>query len=231
MTTYTNEEYVEIIAKFDFDLINQLDPDDFVDFGVMDSKKYASKLFRIMDGQNLNRVEKTMVIVLATAVKNRKRVIKAMKKFSTKDWYGNVLAFFRNSTVQYTYEEEDDTFSVVHIPSCVPFLAARIWLQMTPMADCTMERFVRNLWAAQINLDDDLLARQREWEAVFWDEVVTKGGNNFERARFNRSYWDTKAADKYVLLNGLNWFIYRIFLLKSLHLPGKFEPFARFFIY
>lgn len=206
---YDAEEYVAIISKFDLLTIEKLDPKNFVDFGIMDSKKYATKLFRIMEQVQLDEVAKTMVIVLATAVKNKKRVVNAMKKFKGEDWYAAVSQFFKNSCVQYTWEEEDDTFSVVHIPTCVPFLASRAWLQMTPPEECNGAKgvalFLSNLWAKQIYLDDKLLDAQYAWEANFWGEVVTKGGKNFEgkngKGSFSQDYWKTGADDRYVLLN------------------------------
>lgn len=199
MASYTNAEYVAIISAFDVDLISSLDPKEFVDFGVMDSKKYAEKMFRIMDRQGLTNEQRTMVIVLATAVKNKKRILTAMKKFQGRPWYTAVKNFIANNCVQYTYEEDDETFSIVHVPSSVPFLASRIWLQMTPNPD--VASFLKNLWAAQMNVSDNLLNRQRGWEENFWDTVVTKGGQKFENAKFNEDYWKTKSADKYLLLN------------------------------
>merc|ERR1719242_2549100 len=73
-------------------------------------------MFRIMDDQHLDEVARTMVIVLATAVKNKKRIVNAMKKFKSEKWYSAVSNFFKNNCCQYTWEEEDETFSVVHIP-------------------------------------------------------------------------------------------------------------------
>lgn len=205
MGSYSPEEYVAFVAQFDMDVISRLDPADFIDFGVMDSKKYATKLFRIMDDQRLSTEEKTMVIVLATAVKNKKRILNAMKKFQGKSWYNGVRNFYANNCVQYTNEEDDDTFSVVHVPSSVAWLTARIYLQMT--SEPTVEEFLRNLWAAQLNLSPALMLKQREWEEDFWDNVVKKGGKNFEKNKFNKDYWETKAADKYLLLdaNGSVW--------------------------
>lgn len=199
--TYSAAEYTQIISKFDFVLIASLKSDDFVDFGIMDSKKYAAKLFRIMELNRLNKEQSTMVLVLATAVKNKKRILNAMKKFKAMDWYGAVLRFFQNATVQYTFEEEDETISVVHFASCVPFIAARIWLQITKPELITVQSFLENLWAAQLNLSTDLMERQKKWETTFWTDKVKKGGKNFEKKNFNEDYWKTKASDTYLLLD------------------------------
>lgn len=199
MSSYKPDEYAGIISKFDMSLITNLDPKDYVDFGVMDSKKYAAKLFKLMEDERLTKDQKTMVIVLATAVKSRTRILNSMKKFKGKPWYNPVFKFFKESCVQYTTEEDDDNFSVVHIPSSVPFLTARVWLQMTP--DPTVDLFLQNLWAAQINIDDNLLNTQRIWEEDFWNVTVVQKNKNKDKSTFNRDFWDTKAADQYLLLD------------------------------
>lgn len=199
MASYSINEYAEIINRFDFNVIAALNPADFADFGVMDSKIYAAKLMRLFDQYLNDPVHQTMVIALATAVKNRKRILRAMTKFSTKPWFGAVRAFFNNHCVQYTYEEEEQSFSVVHIPSALPFIAARCWLQMHPHP--TVDEFLENLWAAQFNLDSHLMDGQKAWESDFWENSVQKGGQNFERGKFNEDYWNTKAGDRYLLVN------------------------------
>jgi len=199
--TYSPEEYTRIISKFDFAVIAALKADDYVDFGIMDSKKYADKLFRILELNRLNEEQTTMVLVLATAVKNKKRILNAMKKFKHMTWYGPVLRFFQNATVQYTFEEEDETISVVHFASCLPFIASRIWLQITKPDLVTVNSFIENLWAAQLHLSADLMDRQKKWEEKFWTDKVKKGGKNFEKNKFNEDYWKTKAADTYILLD------------------------------
>ena len=84
--------------------------------------------------------------------------------------------------VQLTHEETPVTFSAVHMASCMPYLAARIWLKIAPIAqegDRNVKGFLSNLWAAQLCLSDELMT-EREWERVFWTDVVTKG----ERTKF-----------------------------------------------
>lgn len=200
---YHQAEYEDILSKFDLLVISNLHDEDFVDFGVMDSKKYASKLLRLMEQHGLNQEEFTMCVVLATAVKSRKRILNAMKKFQGLGWYRAVLEFYNRATCQYSFEESEHTISVVHFSSSLPFLAARIWLQITQGP--TVEAFLANLWAAQIFLAEDLMREQKAWENGFWTNTVTKGGKAFEggvgTGKFNQDYWETKAKDYYLLLN------------------------------
>ena len=177
----------EIAAYNDFN--HDLRPADYVDFqAITDSKESYAKMTRIMDENNLNKEENTMVFVLATGGHSKTRVLEGMRKFQGKTWYPAVRNFFNL-----------DTFPVGNIPCLCPFLASRIWLYIT--VEPTLDKFLKTLWAAQINLAEPLLDRQRTWEEGFWDEVATKGGQNFERGRFNRDYWDTKAKEKYPLIN------------------------------
>ncbi|QQP35551.1 Hypothetical protein FKW44_023815 [Caligus rogercresseyi] len=95
---------VEIMSKFDMNIVRVLNPKDFRDFGIMDSKKYASKLIRILEKEAMTCECSAMVVALATAVKSKKRILVAMKKFAGVSWYKPTFDFFKNSTVQYTYE-------------------------------------------------------------------------------------------------------------------------------
>merc|ERR1712137_955904 len=96
---------------------------------------------------------------------------------------------------------QGDNFAIVHIPSCAPFIAARVWLYITPANNINENEFVKNLWAAQISLNDELMAKQKAWESTFWNQVVKKGGQKFEGNGFNEEYYNTKAADAYPLLD------------------------------
>jgi hypothetical protein len=60
----------ELAAKFDVLMLRTFNPVNFKDFGVMDSKIYAGKLFRFMDEAKLSTTEKMILITKSTAVKN-----------------------------------------------------------------------------------------------------------------------------------------------------------------
>ncbi|BHF72876.1 hypothetical protein SprV_0401594700 [Sparganum proliferum] len=72
----------------------------------------------------------------------------------------SVAQFFQHYTVQYTYEGPE-TIAVIHIPSCVPTVAAYSWVRVIMPADRTINKFLSNQRAAQNN---DLMVRQRNWE-------------------------------------------------------------------
>lgn len=196
---YDYKEYTDVLSRFDVSILQDLNDEEFVDFGIMDSRKYANKLLRLAKEVGLNKEELTMVVVLATAVKSKRRISMAMTRFKDRRWYTKVQRFIGDTCRQYTSEEQHDTFSVVHIPSCVPFLSSRAWLEITVAP--TLDGFYNQLWAAQIYMDEDCLDKQRKLEKVFWNETVKKGSNAFEKNGFNEDYWKTKSGDQYPLLN------------------------------
>jgi hypothetical protein len=81
------------------------------------------------------------------------------------------------------------------IPGCVPDIASVLWLSLTPKPERTVDRFLENLWAIQLNLDEELSAIQLEWEKRYWEEEG-------EEQEFDQEIWDQKASETYVLRCG-----------------------------
>ena len=123
-----------------------------------------------------------------------------MTKFEEKPWYRNVRRFFNERICQYTFQEKEITFATVHITSSLPFISSRIWLQMAQRGDNTVKGFVSNQWAAQINLDENLMQEQHKWEVTFWEDTIKRGGQNYDLG-FHEKFWVNKASDKYPLIN------------------------------
>ena len=183
-----------------FDPTVELNPDDFIGFGLKNSRVYFSKLARLMGDSKLTREGKFMVFVLATAIKNRNRILEAMKMFELKPWFNSVQQFFVGKTCQYTGEEGPHTIAVIHIPSGRPTITARVWCMITPNINRTVDNFLSNLWAAQLDLDADLMAKHLVWEQKFWGEMVKKGSKNYNEG-FHMDFWETKACDAYPLMH------------------------------
>ena len=200
MATFSisSTDLAAIMSKFEISEIEALSEDDFEYFGLMNSSIYRSKFLKIADDSGLTKEEMTMVIVLFSAIKNKKRVMVNLSKFASSGWYKKVNLFVKNKIVQYTYEATEKTFAAVHVPSSFPFIAARVWLRITTTP--TVDSFCENLWAAQIHLDSNLMNRCKTFETNFWTQTVRKGGARFEDNGFNEDYFNTKATDKYPLL-------------------------------
>jgi hypothetical protein len=200
MATFSinDTDLATIMSKFEISDIEALDPNEFVNFGLMNSSIYRTKFLKIADDANLSKTEITMVIVLFSAIKNKKRVLANISKFAASSWYKKVNLFIKNKMVQYTYEASEKTFAAVHVPASFPFIASRVWLRIT--ANPTVDSFCENLWAAQINLDTALMDKCKAFETNFWAQTVKKGGNKFEDKGFNEDYFNTKSTDNYPLL-------------------------------
>ena len=194
---FTANELREVTKLFD--MTHELNPDDFEGFGLRNSRVYFAKLVKLMTESNLSKVAKFMVMVLATAIKSKARVIEVMTKFAEAPWYGSVLQFYQAKVVQYTVEETKDVIAIVHIPSSMPSITARIWCMITKPIHRTIDNFMSNLWAAQLDLCPALMDKQKAWEVTFWDKVVKKGSAKYN-AGFQLEFWETKACDQYPLM-------------------------------
>ena len=120
---------------------------------------------------------RTWIVILATAIKNRVRILGHFEKFMKYEWAETVRFFFERHTVQYTKEAigRDNIIAVVHIPSSFRSIAALAW-KLLQKKDLTVDGFISNLWAVQLCLDKALMVRQKVWEWYFWNTVVTGGG-------------------------------------------------------
>lgn len=201
----TKEELADFIGDLKLDIINQLKPEDFAGFGLKNSKEYF-KLFRQATA-DLSKEARTMVVCLAVAVRSKKRILMAIDKFKNEVWYAATKEWFLKKSVQYTEEEVDGLFAVVHIPSCQPFLAASCFVHILPPAERTVMRLLQNTWAAQLKLEDRLLFQVLTWEVEFWSVTIRKGGGKFKGPNFSYEFWATKAKDNYELLakDGTPW--------------------------
>ncbi|XP_014670819.1 PREDICTED: general transcription factor II-I repeat domain-containing protein 2-like [Priapulus caudatus] len=86
----------DIMVSFNLVTMLDINPEDYLGFGMRNSEIYR-KMF-LEKTSRLNPVERTMVVVLATAVKNRRRILSALGKFASRPWHDPDRNYFRNST-------------------------------------------------------------------------------------------------------------------------------------
>jgi hypothetical protein len=181
---------------FKLDCLTDVLATDMVDFGMMNSTSYRRKFFELtkdLDGQ-----ERLMVVYLATGVKSKRRILEAIGRFKDEKWYQGVRKFFMNC-VQYTSEVKGTgKMAVVHIPSCLPNIAAICFIKMGRAV--SVKSFLENLWAAQLNLSAELKEEQKIWEKDFWNNQVKKGSSSYKQG-FQEEFWLNKSSDKYSLLD------------------------------
>ncbi|KAF0303517.1 hypothetical protein FJT64_024507 [Amphibalanus amphitrite] len=178
------QELAAMTAKFSVGSIKDIKPEEFIGFGMKDSHDYREMFMEATKTMDAN--SRTWVIILATAVKNRERILVELNtKFLTAPWRNTVQNFFMTKTVT---KNSDNVGPEKLMP-----------VQMKVPAERTYENFVGNQWVAQLYVSDDVLADQREYEEDLWENQITKGGRTYERG-FQEKYWLTKSKDWYPLL-------------------------------
>lgn len=194
---------MESLTKLLFEgtsILTKLKPEDFEMFGKMSSHEYRKLFFRVT--KDLDNSSRIWIIILFTAIKSKPRVLNAMGRFNKEPWYNTTREFITQKMVQYTRElpADNSRFAAVHIPHIMPSFTAACWIKITPVKLRTVQNFLENLWACQMDLPPDLMERQKTWEVNFWNRTVVITRNvtrDNVPLEFNEQFWATKAADKY----------------------------------
>jgi hypothetical protein len=172
---------------------------EYANFGKFNSHVYRAKFLTLAKKHKLTKDEFYHIVKLFTCIKNKKNVLKGLKRFSDRQWHPKVLAFVEK-VVHRLNTDDPEKFADIHIPSCVPGLAAYCFMNLHRGVDMTVDKFLHNLWAAQLNLDASLQKKQKDWEEnIFWKEdggIVKKA----KEKGFNEEYYETKAGDSYSLM-------------------------------
>lgn len=198
MSTIMN---IDILVGDNFNLVEleEIDPIDYIGFGTMSSHKYRKMFMDIT--KNLTPAARTWIFVWAVAIKSKPRILNAVEGLTKSPTMIEARDAIVNLFVQYTSEKTPDTFPIVNVPSCNPTLSSLIWIKISTPEKRNATEFLKNLWAAQINLAATTQSEQKAWEMSFWDNTVTKGSANKYEPGFHSAYYETKASDKYPLLN------------------------------
>ena len=221
MAEYTEtrefKELMAIVREFDQKAIDAIDPEDFIAFGMKDSRTYRALFLKLT--KTMSREDRTRVVILAVAIKSRERILMEMgKKFQNAQWRNSIINFYTNFTETKNSDIPvgREMMPVVNIPSCAPPITALTWRKMRKAEDLTYDLFVGNLWTAQLKVDEAIMAEQKVWEVDYWERTITQGGRTYEKG-FNEKYWTTKSKDVYMLLNGD----------MSAYKPEKREPYSK----
>jgi len=179
--------------------------DQWETFGKRNSHTYRSKLYRLMNLNNLKIVDKFMVQFLLCVINNQKRCLEAMNAIpdqSSKEWFKPVHNFIKNRCVQYTNEETNDKISVVHVPSCNPGMDMLTYALSTKKENRSVEEMMKRKTAHQLALDAEMQAEAKEGYRYFWDVVVTgsRNTNSKEKPMFREEYYRQSAGDNYLLI-------------------------------
>ena len=93
--------------------------------------------------------------------------------------------------------------AIIHIPLCLPLLAAMAWKAVTPPEKRTPQGLCENLWAGQLCLDQENMAVHKEWLRKFWNELRGKGDIAGLEEGFKR-VWSTEIKDWFPLVTREN---------------------------
>lgn len=221
-TSQLVSEFSQMKDFFDFSVLESLDPDDFIGFGLQTSHEYRKQFKKMCADASLSKKAITLVILLTLLVKKKERIVKAsatdkfMSSFSADADMMAAVAFISAFTEQSTKHPDViamKKFPLVNIPSCQPNLSLFIFL-MFNMKDAsfvakTAEQrmdFVfegKNTFMVQMNLDPALQEMAKAGNVKFWSDTVKKStvekGKFFE-AGWHEDYYDTAAKDMYPIL-------------------------------
>jgi hypothetical protein len=199
----TGDSVYDVVFEVGSELGELVKDEGFNTFGIKDSSVYRKILFNLFKTAKLSKETSFIIVALFTLVKNKNRVLAGLDSIKDYKWKKQVVEFINNHVVSYTPDETSTSvIAAVHIPSCVPSVAAVAWILMRKRSERSVEGFMMNLWAAQLYVSDELMIMQKIWEYDFWDTVVTKSKSKaFENKGFNEEYWSTKAKDDYKLLD------------------------------
>jgi hypothetical protein len=191
----------ELMHRVEWMKMDEIDPAEFENFGVRNSRIYREKFYRLMKASAMGKNECKWLIFMTCLLPSKKRLLDAMRKWDSAPWYPKVNRFINEKMCQYTSQEAADSsnYSIVHCPNAFPFYAAHAWALATGDDQRTVEAFLRHTWAAQLWIDDDMLADQKVYEKHFWNDLVKKGSGKYEQG-FKEEYWQIKATDAYPLI-------------------------------
>jgi len=187
----------------------------WVDFGKKNSHILRSKITALMTEKGLSKDAKFLLYFFASLVKNKKRVLEAMRKlpesFQSLEWFPQLTEFINDNMVQFPADEGDEKFAMVHLPATNPPLTLLCLAIGMPRVDLTFEFMMSQQVMAQINLSPELQEMNKGYMKIFWEEQVNTTSNtrnlaNFQKKKkegkiFDEAIYKNQENDKYLLLS------------------------------
>lgn len=182
-------------------------------FGKKDSHLLRAKLFKLMAEKKLNTEAKFVVFFFFSVIKNRNRVMASFDELpdniKSLPSVSQAKEFISTVIVQYTSQESSKKFAAVHLPTTMPGLDLMLTALLTNDHKDEIEKnIIAKQTFAQINVDATLQSTNKSHQQVFWNSVVQSSKNEArinktvtEELKFNESYYNTSASDKYLLVD------------------------------
>lgn len=177
-------------------------------FGKMDSHLYRAKLMRLYAEAKLTSEQMVVVHFLFAVVKKKSRVMDGLNALTdaqkAASWYDPVKTFIAAVVTDYNSSaKSSDKFPGTHIPSCNPAMDLLMWRLMTDKEARNVDGFFARTTSIQLKLSEEPQEMAKSGYKYYWDNVVkgTKNTAPTEAAKYREEYYETSAADTYLLIN------------------------------
>jgi len=209
----SNEAIARICDDFDLKLLRWLDPYNFKRF--RSTKAYPMEHSEVWKNHflrctgDISKAGRTMIVATAAVIKEKGRIMDFLMRFHLATWFPEVWTFY-DTRVRYDFEEiVEGKITVSIIPTCFPFISAMAWKFSSEIYDRTIENFIRNEWAAQINLGKELMMGQKVWEICNlppWPSKIEP--DIWDISTYpDMEHWEGKSKEKFPFIGflGFKW--------------------------
>lgn len=192
----------------------------WVNFGKKDSHTLRQALEDLMDKEKLSGESRVMLYFFHSVVKDNTRILRAMKTLPEEakkmGWFDEVSKFIDKRLTKFVTHETADKFASVHLPSTNPGLDCMFGallekkpLSISDLSD-SVDRVMKRNTFAQIKINQELQNFNKSAVQIFWNSTVNYKKSKEDRKKrnavveedgFQEAYYDTSAADEYLLVN------------------------------
>jgi len=180
-------------------------------FGKKNSHLLRAKLFKLFSEKKVPGDAILMIFFFFSVIKNKTRVLNSFDELpdSMKANPSTIKAkeFIQDTLVQYTTQETAKKFAVVHLPTTSPGLDIMLSALICQESELEAKIYSKQTFA-QLNLNAELQAINKTHQTVFWNNVVKSSKNEARKSKgvsedlkFHEDYYNTSAADKYLLID------------------------------
>jgi hypothetical protein len=177
-------------------------------FGKTNSHLLRAKLFRLFNNAKLNGEQIVWIFTLFAVIKNLNRVKNHLDnlppEIKSHQNMGVVKNFMDNNLVQYTNQETNDKFAVVHLPTTMPGLDILLTAMLYEKSEMNLDMITGKQTFSQLNLSTEVQGINKVKQMDFWNNIVkkTKNINNKEKDfKFHEEFYENSVSDKYNLFD------------------------------
>ena len=195
-----------------------LDLSELRGMGMLNSHKYREIFITICTKFGYSPEVQFYIILAATIVKDPERIKRGLAPHARIPVVAQVIKFYTSNSVKYVGDVRPATmfklFPTVKIPETFPNISAICFVLVEGKGVKPSDlvwMMPRNLWFCQLQVNEELMKAQKDWEEVeYWGIKEDTGmvqGSKFTGTRtatasfkFNLDIWKTKSNDNYPLM-------------------------------